>query len=95
MIKWRQWLSTLEATINKSELIQPKGRRLGLRPLLIGAGVLLLLAFIFSAYTRQAPDQLEMGKPAPDFTLSDLSGAPVQLSQLRGRTVLVTFWRTD
>ncbi len=79
----------------QSTLAQPKGRRLGLRHLLIGAGVLFLVALVFTAYGRQTADQLEMGKPAPDFTLNDLSGTPVQLSQLRGRTVLVTFWRTD
>lgn len=80
----------------ESSLAQPaKGRRSRLRPLLIGAGVLLLVGLLFTAYSRQSPDQLEMGKPAPDFALADLSGTPVQLSQLRGRVVLVTFWRTD
>jgi cytochrome c biogenesis protein CcmG, thiol:disulfide interchange protein DsbE len=32
--------------------------------------------------------------PAPDFTLVDLSGAPVQLSELRGQVVLVNVWAT-
>lgn len=63
--------------------------------LLLGVGTVLLVGVLLSAYSRQSPDQLEMGKPAPDFTLSDLSGTPVQLSQLKGKTVLVTFWRTD
>lgn len=30
--------------------------------------------------------------PAPDFTLSDLDGRPVTLSQLRGRVVVLNFW---
>jgi thiol-disulfide isomerase/thioredoxin len=32
--------------------------------------------------------------PAPDFTLVDLTGAPVQLSELRGQVVLVNVWAT-
>jgi len=32
-----------------------------------------------------------VGKPAPDFTLSDLSGKSWQLSKLRGKAVLLTF----
>ena len=32
--------------------------------------------------------------PAPDFTLPDLGGDPVQLSSLRGKTVLLDFWAT-
>lgn len=35
-----------------------------------------------------------IGHPAPDFTLSDLSGAPVQLSDQRGQVVLVNIWAT-
>ena len=31
---------------------------------------------------------------APDFTLSDLTGAEVTLSQLRGKTVVIDFWAT-
>ena len=34
------------------------------------------------------------GQDAPDFTLNDLYGNPVQLSNLRGRVVLVNFWAT-
>lgn len=33
-------------------------------------------------------------KPASDFTLEDVSGHPVQLSQLRGKVVLLNFWAT-
>jgi cytochrome c biogenesis protein CcmG/thiol:disulfide interchange protein DsbE len=36
-----------------------------------------------------APD---VGKPAPDFKLTDLSGNPIQLSDYRGKVVWVTFW---
>jgi peroxiredoxin len=33
-------------------------------------------------------------KPAPDFTLADLNGKQVKLSNLRGRPVLINFWAT-
>jgi cytochrome c biogenesis protein CcmG/thiol:disulfide interchange protein DsbE len=33
-------------------------------------------------------------RPALDFTLPDLEGRPVQLSQLRGELVFVNFWAT-
>jgi peroxiredoxin/Cu/Ag efflux protein CusF len=32
--------------------------------------------------------------PAPDFTLLTLSGAPIRLSNLRGKVVLINFWVT-
>lgn len=34
------------------------------------------------------------GRPAPDFTLTDLSGKPHRLSDYRGRDVVVVFWAT-
>ena len=32
------------------------------------------------------------GQPAPDFTLDDLDGQPVSLSQFKGHVVLIDFW---
>jgi peroxiredoxin len=40
---------------------------------------------------RRAP---ERGEPAPEFTLLDLEGKPVRLSDLRGKPVLLNFWAT-
>lgn len=37
---------------------------------------------------------LAIGRHAPDFTLPDLSGAPVHLAALRGRPVVLNFWST-
>jgi thiol-disulfide isomerase/thioredoxin len=35
-----------------------------------------------------------MGKPAPEFTLPDLSGKEVSLSSFKGKTLLINFWAT-
>lgn len=58
--------------------------------------VTLLFAVMLAAGCARKgaePRALE-GNPAPDFTLKDLSGNPVQLSSLKGKVVLVNFWAT-
>jgi thiol-disulfide isomerase/thioredoxin len=35
-----------------------------------------------------------LGKPAPDFTLQDLSGKKVSLASYRGKAVMINFWAT-
>ncbi len=34
----------------------------------------------------------ELGKPAPDFSATDLDGKPISLQQYRGKVVLLDFW---
>jgi peroxiredoxin len=46
---------------------------------------------------QQVPETGEgiaVGKKAPDFTLKDLNGNPVRLSDLRGKPVFINFWAT-
>ena len=61
-----------------------------------------LMAFGFGLYA-QTPEEEELdakyavtllkpGTDAPDFTLNDLSGKTVQLSDFRGKTVVLVFW---
>lgn len=38
--------------------------------------------------------KLEDRKAAPDFSVTDASGKPVQLSEFRGRVVVLNFWAT-
>jgi thiol-disulfide isomerase/thioredoxin len=42
----------------------------------------------------QAEDESVVGKPAPPFTLQDLSGKQVSLSDFKGKVVLLDFWAT-
>lgn len=44
--------------------------------------------------SAQAEELALTGDPAPDFTLKDLDGHEVQLSQLRGKVVVIDFWAT-
>ena len=39
------------------------------------------------------PAGLKIGEPAPDFSLPDLTGKTVKLSDFRGKPTLVLFWR--
>ena len=55
--------------------------------------ILLLAAMAGSGCTKREAPAIE-GNPAPDFTLNDLSGRPVQLSSLKGKVVLLNFWAT-
>ena len=37
---------------------------------------------------------IEIGKPAPDFVLQDVSGKPWQLSDQKGKVVFLNYWAT-
>jgi peroxiredoxin len=53
---------------------------------------LLLLTTIALACTQQTCPQL--GSPAPDFTLEDLNGTEVSLSDYHGKDIILNFWAT-
>ena len=67
--------------------------------LLLSLGVALCLASSAQA-ALPLPEMshsftaLKPAKPASDFTLPDLDGKPVKLSDYRGKVVLVNFWAT-
>jgi peroxiredoxin len=42
----------------------------------------------------QSPPPAQIGRPAPTFTLRDLSGRTLDLATYRGRVVLLDFWAT-
>lgn len=55
--------------------------------------VLILLTVAVVGCSRQEEPVVE-GKVAPDFTLKDLAGRQVRLSDFRGKVVFLNFWAT-
>ena len=47
-----------------------------------------------AAPTRKSPAKAKALKSAPDFSLKDVNGRPVKLSDFRGKVVLLNFWAT-
>lgn len=64
------------------------------------AGIVLVLLISFAlvqAMDKEKEDKLpglKVGVKAPDFTLKNLEGEKVQLSDFKGKKVLINFWAT-
>lgn len=60
---------------------------------IVGAAI---LALTFAIVWMQSAkyELLAVGKPAPDFSLSDLNDKPYRLSDFRGKVVFLNFWAT-
>jgi peroxiredoxin len=56
--------------------------------------ILLLLGAAGCSRHEEKPVQAVEGSIAPDFTLKDLGGKEVRLSDLRGKIVVLNFWAT-
>ena len=54
----------------------------------------ILVVVLLSSSGRQAPPELKDHGPAPDFSLQDLNGETVTLSELKGKVVFVNLWAT-
>jgi peroxiredoxin len=67
----------------------------GSRLLIMLAGV-AILGVVFGIVWMQSAkyEPLVVGKPAPDFSLSDLNDKPYRLSDFRGKVVFLNFWAT-
>jgi peroxiredoxin len=67
----------------------------GSRLLILLAGVVILGAVFGIVWMQSAKyEPLVVGKPAPDFSLSDLNDRPYRLSDFRGKVVFLNFWAT-
>jgi cytochrome c biogenesis protein CcmG/thiol:disulfide interchange protein DsbE len=69
-------------------------RRLGLRHLVVAAVLPLILVALLSAMLvlRPGTSPTAIGAQAPQFSVTDLDGNPIDLAALRGRPVIVNFW---
>ncbi|ADU51686.1 alkyl hydroperoxide reductase/ Thiol specific antioxidant/ Mal allergen [Thermaerobacter marianensis DSM 12885] len=69
--------------------VRRRRRRIALAVALVLAAAFLVGVRSMGRILASAPSP---GKPAPDFTLPQLDGPPVRLSDLRGRVVVLNFW---
>lgn len=60
-------------------------------PVLLAVLVVMLAVQVLARF-RGGGDVIAEGQRAPDFTLSDLEGNSVSLSDVRGKVVMLNFW---
>ena len=80
---WRWW-----AQVNEARYNSPTMRQLAIS--------LFLLLALSAGWTQVLPKPQiasAQGKPAPNFSLQDQNGKTVRLSSLRGKRVLLVFFR--
>jgi cytochrome c biogenesis protein CcmG/thiol:disulfide interchange protein DsbE len=56
---------------------------------------LLTPALLITGCASSSPPVASVGQPAPDFTLPNLDGESVSLSDFEGRPVFINFWRIN
>jgi thiol-disulfide isomerase/thioredoxin len=62
------------------------------RALILIIGAFLITIFVIQSYRSKGP--VEAGRPAPPFTLQDMSGREVSLDDYKGEIVILDFWAT-
>ncbi|MFY0543005.1 thiol-disulfide oxidoreductase ResA [Brevibacillus sp. H7] len=70
-----------------------KSNRTYIRVAILGV---LLVALVFAVYSslEKDPNAVKVGRDAPNFSLEQLNGSPVTLSDLKGKGVVLNFWGT-
>ncbi|MFM1652768.1 thiol-disulfide oxidoreductase ResA [Brevibacillus sp. B_LB10_24] len=62
-------------------------------PIRIAILGVLLVALVFAIYSSYAKSgEVGVGDAAPNFSLKQLDGTPMKLSDLQGKAVLLNFW---
>jgi hypothetical protein len=94
------WLGLILSIVGVVRAFSPRaayrGKVLGSIGLLFSAaltGLFTLYIFVFSYMLPQPTDVAAPQTIAPDFTLADQHGRSVSLSELRGRNVVIVFYR--
>jgi peroxiredoxin len=70
-----------------------KNKRTIMRVLVLGVIAVALGSAFYTAYSSDE-SIVEVGENAPDFTLVNLEGEEIRLSELRGKGVVINFWAT-
>lgn len=70
-------------------------RRRLVRYIILGILTLITLLLVSALAATFIWDGLEVGTPAPHFSGADLNGNNIELSALRGKPVMLTFWSPD
>jgi cytochrome c biogenesis protein CcmG/thiol:disulfide interchange protein DsbE len=72
------------------ETVSKNGIRWG--QLIVWVGVLALLALVGVQLFRKQQGPMQLGQPAPTFSLTSFDGQAYDISQLKGKVVVVNFW---
>lgn len=60
------------------------------------ATTLMTMVVVFAQTTKPSdPDQAEVGKPAPDFELKDLTDKTLKLADYRDKIIVLEWWNQD
>ena len=62
--------------------------------IVVGVGIIVLLQTKNSSFNLSGKPRFEKGVPAPNFTLPDLNGKMVSLTDYKGNVVLLNIWAT-
>jgi hypothetical protein len=96
-MKERRWMLNPMAFVGIALGIAALTREPGIfGGMLAGASILLAVSFVglgvLAPQSKQTP-AVVVGSPLPDFTAPDENGKPFELASLRGRPVLLKFFR--
>ncbi len=71
-----------------------KETKLWIRRVILLVALIGLAIAIYQITTLDVSNKPKVGEEAPDFKLKQLNGEEMQLSQLRGKAVMINFWGT-
>jgi peroxiredoxin len=75
-------------------------KRINYRSITIAIVIVLALSVFIALRYKDAfinylkPSAVAVGRPAPDFTASDMNGRTIRLSDYRGKVVILNIWAT-
>ncbi|WP_335869770.1 thiol-disulfide oxidoreductase ResA [Bacillus sp. 2205SS5-2] len=74
--------------------MQKKQKRLLMRSIILAILLAAVGYTLYASITKDSRDMIKIGKPAPNFMLTDLEGNSHTLSDYKGQGVMVNFWGT-